>query len=119
MLGSDHSITLDTAKALGFLCLEEWRWDHADTYLRQAKDSYDHHSETIQPSPVKKALKAIARMIMAPDNQRKLEDVERMARGLSGLRVEIHGRHHPDTLQTATDLAILLQQRINEEADRI
>ena len=36
------------------------------------------------------------------------------------MREDLHGRHHPDILQTAADLAIILQQQgKNEEADRI
>ena len=43
-----------------------------------------------------------------------------MARGLLEMRENLHGKFHPDTLQTATDLAIILQRQGKfEEADQI
>lgn len=120
VLGSDHRITLDIANILGFLYLEERRWDNADTYLRRALDGYVRNLENTHPSRDGKALETMEGMVIALLNRRRYEDAERMARGLLEMREELHGRHHPDTLQTATDLAIILQQQgKNWEADRI
>lgn len=120
VLGADHGTTLDTARDLGFLYLGERRWKDADTHLSQAIDGYGRNSEIIPLSRNEKALKAMEGMIVALDNQRKFDDGERMARELLEMREELHGRYHPDTLQTATDLAINLQlQGKHEEADRI
>ena len=59
-------------------------------------------------------------MAIALYNRRSFKAAEHLARGLFEMREDLHGRYHPDTLQTATDLAIiLLQQGKDEEADRI
>lgn len=120
VLGPDHRITLDTANELGFLYLEERRWNDAEGYLRQATDGYNRNSGTISPSRDEKALRAMEGMVIALHNQGKSENAEQMARELLEMREKLHGRHHPDTLQTATDLAMLLQQQgKSEEAERI
>lgn len=120
VLGPDHRITLDTANELGFLYLEERRWNDAEGYLRQATDGYSRNSGIIGPSRDEKALRAMEGMVIALHNHGKSENAEQMARELLEMREELHGRHHPDTLQTATDLAMLLQQQgKNEEAERI
>lgn len=88
--------------------------------LRQARDGYVRSSENTHPSRDRRALEAMEGMVIALLNRRRFDDAERMARGLLELREDLHGKHHPDALQTATDLAIiLLQQGKNWEADRI
>lgn len=120
VLGPDHRITLDTANDLGLLYVEEKRWEDAITYLSQAMDGYNRNSETMHPARDEKALKATEGMIIALDAQGDFEDAERTARGLLEMREDLHGRYHPDTLQTATDLAVILQrQGKTEEADQI
>ncbi|KAL9069186.1 MAG: hypothetical protein Q9161_005709 [Pseudevernia consocians] len=111
MLRQDHRITLDAANGLGSLYTKEYCWDDANYYPRQAVDGYSRNSETIQPARDEKALKAMEGMAIALYNRKSFEAAEQMARGLFEVREDLHGRYHPDTLQTATDLAIILQQQ--------
>lgn len=87
---------------------QEQRWGDAESYLRQAVDGYARNLETEHFARDEKALESMETITMALDNQQRFEDAERTARQLLGMREELRGRHHVDTLQTATDLGILL-----------
>jgi tetratricopeptide (TPR) repeat protein len=102
------AVLVDAATDGFSISSDNWsRWHMLATHAEAALDLCGSHRDRVAPEVVARATKAAGRAVLF---RRSVHDFERAATGyhmLVDIQREILGEHHPDTLATRADLALV------------